>query len=46
VTISNVNESAHTHSVTSNVTISNVNAGAGSSQNVQPTIILNYIIKV
>lgn len=35
----------HQHSVTSNVTISNVNAGSGSSQNVQPTIILNYIIK-
>jgi microcystin-dependent protein len=46
VTISNANESAHTHSVTSNVTISNIDAGAGASQNVQPTIILNYIIKV
>lgn len=39
---------AHDHSVTSNVTITNatfpVSAG-GSSQNVQPTIVLNYIIK-
>lgn len=35
----------HQHSVTSNVTISNVNAGSGSSQNVQPTMIMNYIIK-
>lgn len=40
------NESAnHSHSVTSNVTITNVNAGSGSSQNVQPTMIMNYIIK-
>ena len=37
--------SNHQHSVTSNVTISNVNFGAGSSQNVQPTMIMNYIIK-
>ena len=35
----------HTHSVTSNVTISNANSGAGTSQNMQPSIILNYIIK-
>jgi microcystin-dependent protein len=35
----------HQHSVTSNVTISNVNFGSGSSQNMQPSIILNYIIK-
>ena len=35
----------HTHSVTSNVTITNVNAGTGVSANLQPTIILNYIIK-
>lgn len=41
----NGNESAHTHNVTSNVTISNANFGAGASQNVQPTIVLNYIIK-
>jgi microcystin-dependent protein len=43
VTISNVNESAHTHSVTASGT--NANSGAGGAQNVQPTIILNYIIK-
>jgi microcystin-dependent protein len=40
----------HTHSVTSNVTISNVNntaANAASATNImQPTIILNYIIKI
>jgi microcystin-dependent protein len=42
---SNVASQDHTHSVTSNVTISNANSGAGGSQNVQPTIILNYIIK-
>ena len=35
----------HTHSVTSNVSITNANTGSGTSQNVQPTIILNYIIK-
>ena len=40
------NESAnHSHSVTSNVTITNADAGTGASQNVQPTIVLNYIIK-
>jgi microcystin-dependent protein len=48
-TATNQNESAHTHSVTSNVTISNVNntaANAGSAHtNTQPTIVLNYIIK-
>jgi len=49
VTISNANESAHTHSVTSNVSISNVNnsaAPAAESHSVlQPTMVLNYIIK-
>jgi hypothetical protein len=49
VSISNVNESAHTHSVTSNVAISNVNntaANAAESHSVmQPTMVLNYIIK-
>jgi hypothetical protein len=28
------------------ITISNASTGAGSSQNVQPTMVLNYIIKV
>jgi microcystin-dependent protein len=37
--------SNHQHSVTSNVTISNQSTGAGNSQNMPPTIILNYIIK-
>lgn len=46
VAMTNANESAHTHSVTSNATISNATSGAGSSQNVQPSLILNYIIKV
>jgi microcystin-dependent protein len=49
VAMSNANESAHTHSVTSNVTISNVNntaADAASPTSVmQPTMVLNYIIK-
>ena len=49
VTISNANESAHTHSVTSNVAISNVNntaaEAASAHSNMQPTILLNYIIK-
>ena len=39
---------AHDHTVTSNVTITNATFPAtagGSSQNVQPTIVLNYIIK-
>jgi hypothetical protein len=49
VTMSNASESAHTHSVTSNVAISNVNntaANAGSAHtNTQPTIVLTYIIK-
>jgi microcystin-dependent protein len=49
VGISNANESAHNHSVTSNVTISNVNntaANAAESHSVmQPTMVLNYIIK-
>jgi microcystin-dependent protein len=48
-TATNQNESAHTHSVTSNVSISNVNntaANAASAHdNMQPTILLNYIIK-
>jgi microcystin-dependent protein len=49
VGISNVNESAHTHSVTSNVSISNVNntaANAAESHSVmQPTMVLNYIVR-
>jgi microcystin-dependent protein len=49
VTMTNPTESAHTHSVTSNVAISNVNntaANAASAHdNMQPTILLNYIIK-
>lgn len=47
VTISNVNESAHTHSVTAagTVAVTNANFGSGTSQNMQPSIILNYIIK-
>lgn len=48
VTATNNNESAHTHSVTSNVTISNALfpvGGTAVSQNLPPTIILNYIIK-
>lgn len=38
---------SHTHSVTAAGTIAmtNANAGSGASQNVQPTILLNYIIK-
>jgi microcystin-dependent protein len=40
----------HTHSVTSNVTISNVNNSAANAAaahtNTQPTIVLNYIIKI
>lgn len=34
-----------TLSSTTGITVTNVNAGSGSSQNVQPTIVLNYIIK-
>jgi microcystin-dependent protein len=46
VGISNANESAHTHSVTSNVAITNVNAGGGGAHNnMQPTIVLNYIVR-
>ena len=49
VSVSNVNESAHTHSVTSNVTISNVaNTAANAAEShsvMQPTMVLNYIIK-
>ncbi len=49
VAMTNPTESAHAHSVTSNVTISNVNntaADAASAHSVmQPTILLNYIIK-
>jgi microcystin-dependent protein len=37
--------SFHQHSVTSNVTITNSNTGSGSSQNIQPSMVLNYIIK-
>lgn len=50
VGLTNANESAHTHSVTSNVSITNVDATAANAAsahtNTQPTIILNYIIKV
>lgn len=50
VGISNVNESAHTHSVTSNVAISNVNNtaadAASAHSNMQPTMTINYIILV
>ena len=49
VSVSNVNESAHTHSVTSNVTISNVaNTAANAASahdNMSPYLVLNYIIK-
>jgi microcystin-dependent protein len=45
----NQTEQAHTHSVTSNVSISNVNntaANAAESHSVmQPTIVLNYIVR-
>lgn len=42
------NNPAHSHtvSVSGTVTMSNANAGAGNAQNVPPTIIVNYIIKV
>lgn len=33
-----------TASATTGISVSNANAGTGSSQNVQPTIVLNYII--
>jgi len=38
---------SHTHAFTpaGSVTMTNANAGTGSSANVQPTIVLNYIIK-
>jgi microcystin-dependent protein len=42
---SSYNTSANTGSATTGITVSNANTGAGNSQNVQPTIILNYIIK-
>jgi len=49
VTVSNVNEQAHTHSVTSNVTISNQpNATANASSphdNMSPYLGVNFIIK-
>ena len=46
VYITNVNESAHTHSVTSNVSITNQSQGSGGSHdNMQPFYALNYIIK-
>ena len=46
VSITNVNESAHTHSVTSNVSITNQSQGSGGSHdNMQPFYALNYIIK-
>ena len=41
---SNLRAAPHTHSIGAN-TATNQNAGTGSSQNVQPTIILNYLIK-
>jgi microcystin-dependent protein len=48
-TATNQNESAHTHSVTSNVTISNQQntaANAAESHSVmQPTMVLNYIVR-
>jgi microcystin-dependent protein len=34
----------HVESATTGITVSNANAGTGSSQNVQPTIVLNYLI--
>ena len=50
VTMSNANESAHTHSVTSNVAITNVNNtaadAASAHSNMQPTMTINYIILV
>jgi microcystin-dependent protein len=49
VSMSNPSESTHTHSVTSNVSISNVNntaANASESHSVmQPTMVLNYIVR-
>jgi microcystin-dependent protein len=36
---------AGTSSATTGITVGNANAGTGTSQNVQPTLILNYIIK-
>jgi microcystin-dependent protein len=49
VGISNAGEQAHNHSVTSNVTISNVQNTAADAvsahSNMQPTMVLNYIIK-
>lgn len=49
VTMSNPSESSHTHSVTSNVSISNAaNTAANASSPVslmQPTIVLNYIVR-
>lgn len=35
----------NTNSATTGITVSNTSTGAGSSQNVQPTMMLNYIIK-
>ena len=49
IQIGDTKDLSHTHSVTSNVTISNVNntaADAASAHSVmQPTMVLNYIIK-
>jgi hypothetical protein len=42
--LSNANESAHTHSVTSNVTITNGAIGSGTDY-YQPFVAVNYIIK-
>jgi microcystin-dependent protein len=45
VAVTNATESAHTHSVTSNVTVTNANTGGGGAHNnMQPTIVVNYII--
>ena len=39
------NANRNTDSATTGITVANANAGSGSSQNVQPTIVLNYMIK-
>jgi hypothetical protein len=47
VTISNAAGSSHLHSVTAagTIAVTNANQGSGTAQNVQPTLVLNYIIK-